>query len=685
MRAVLGVIDELVGAAPPSLVRVFAAEAVTEVALRLRGRFARFLGSEYGADEPARRELYPIPHEDLTALTLPSDRFDLVTTNEVLEHVPDLDAALGELARVLKPGGWHVGTHPFRFTSEAGDRRSVLVDGAPVHLKAPEYHGNPVDPEAGSLVFETPGWDIIERAGRAGLTAHMRFIASERHGILTENIGVFLLCAQKTANAVRRASASCLPPKENHVDATPPEVGSYEAKLQQQIEQFRDIEEMHALPPAFHLWSGAYVGPHLAKVFGTGDVNLFYVQAFVAAARRGSGEPAFLSLGCGDGTMEIRIAETLIEQGVTSFRFVCTDLSDVLLERFRAALPPALADRFELVAGDLNTHRLGGRFDAIMANHSLHHMVDLEGVFRTAYDSLGEHGIFVTADMIGRNGHMRWPEAKLFVDFFWPFLSLRQRRNGLLSRTEEQFINHDCSTEGFEGVRAQDVLPAILAQGFHPARFLACGGMIDVFVDRCFGPNFDVAAPDDAFLCRRIAWLNEVLLDAGLITPTMMFAYFVKHPTEEICLRNRSAAASVRNAVVEPTRLADALADFAACTSAPDYAFRVPSPPIASAPALSPPIASAPAQSAPIASAPPATTPAATTPAATTPAASGLDAATAAAKLAQLEAALQQAQAEAAAARQQATTQAGRVAALEASSSWQVTAPLRLLTRKLRR
>ena len=198
MRAVLGVIDEVVGLQPPSLVRMFATEAVTEVALRLRGRFARFLGSEYGADEPARRDLYPIPHQDLTALTLPSDRFDLVTTNEVLEHVPDLDAALGELARVLKPGGWHVGTHPFRFMSEAGDLRSILVDGAVVHLKPPEYHGNPVDPERGSLVFETPGWDILERAKRAGFaTAHMRFIASERHGILTENMGVFVLCAQK--------------------------------------------------------------------------------------------------------------------------------------------------------------------------------------------------------------------------------------------------------------------------------------------------------------------------------------------------------------------------------------------------------------------------------------------------------------------------------------------------------
>ena len=250
MRAVLAVIEEVAGPAHPSLVRIFATEAVTAFALCLRGRFARFLGSEYGMDEQARRELYPIAHQDLTALTLPSDCFDIVTTNEVLEHVPDLDAALREIARVLRPGGWHVGTHPFLFTAESGDRRAILVEGAVVHLKPPEYHGNPGDPAGGSLVFETPGWDILERARQAGLAhAHMRFIASERHGVLTENMGVFVFCAQKAARQV--ANTPSPPPKEIQVDTTQPVAGSYAIKLQEQIEQFRNIEEMHALPAVF--------------------------------------------------------------------------------------------------------------------------------------------------------------------------------------------------------------------------------------------------------------------------------------------------------------------------------------------------------------------------------------------------------------------------------------------------
>lgn len=197
MRAVLALIDEKVGAYPPHDVRIFGAEGITAFALRLRGRFARFLGAEYGADDAARHSLYPIPHQDLTKLTLPPGSFQLVTTNEVLEHVPDLDAALREIARVLMPGGWHVGTHPFRFTNAAGDRRAVVADGEVIHLKIPEYHGNPVS-DGGSLVFETPAWDIIERARAAGFSnPHMRFVCSERQGYLSENTGIFVFCAQK--------------------------------------------------------------------------------------------------------------------------------------------------------------------------------------------------------------------------------------------------------------------------------------------------------------------------------------------------------------------------------------------------------------------------------------------------------------------------------------------------------
>ena len=113
------------------------------------------------------------------ALSLPSDTFDLVSSNEVLEHVPDLDKALHEICRVLKSGGWHIGTCPFRFMDEQSQRRARFENGRLIHMMEPEFHGNPMS-TSGSLVFETPGWDILRRCKEAGFAvAAMRFVMSK--------------------------------------------------------------------------------------------------------------------------------------------------------------------------------------------------------------------------------------------------------------------------------------------------------------------------------------------------------------------------------------------------------------------------------------------------------------------------------------------------------------------------
>jgi len=142
--------------------------------------------------------MFPVPFEDLTQLSFPDRVFDVVTTNEVLEHVPDLDKALREVSRVLKPGGWHIGTHPFRLVSAESEIRARLVKGEIKHLKPPEYHGNPFE-AGGSLVFEVPGWDILKRCRKAGFSrAQMRYCISEKYGYVAEHVGgVLVLCCQR--------------------------------------------------------------------------------------------------------------------------------------------------------------------------------------------------------------------------------------------------------------------------------------------------------------------------------------------------------------------------------------------------------------------------------------------------------------------------------------------------------
>jgi len=180
--------------------KIYAPEALTEFALYMRGRYPRFVGSEYAESEEEIRSLFPIPHQDIQALSFVDSSFDVVLSNDVFEHIPDLDKALIECCRVLGPEGYLVATFPFAFERQDGIRKAVLEDGSVTYLTEPEYHGNPMNPERGSLVFEVPGWNLIERAKGAGFSdAAYVFNSSARHGILGRELaGVFVFCATKS-------------------------------------------------------------------------------------------------------------------------------------------------------------------------------------------------------------------------------------------------------------------------------------------------------------------------------------------------------------------------------------------------------------------------------------------------------------------------------------------------------
>jgi demethylmenaquinone methyltransferase/2-methoxy-6-polyprenyl-1,4-benzoquinol methylase len=61
--------------------------------------------AEAAADSSSGQAAVRFLTGDMTSLPFASSAFDLVTTGYGLRNVPDLDAALAEIARVLKPGG----------------------------------------------------------------------------------------------------------------------------------------------------------------------------------------------------------------------------------------------------------------------------------------------------------------------------------------------------------------------------------------------------------------------------------------------------------------------------------------------------------------------------------------------------------------------------------------------------
>lgn len=105
--------------------------------------------------------------EDVQHLTFADGSFDLCTSTEVFEHVPDDLAGLRELHRVLAPGGWLVFTVPLNTQALTVERAQGTGD-ALVHLLPPAYHGDRISGPGKVLVYRDYGVDILDRVRAAG-------------------------------------------------------------------------------------------------------------------------------------------------------------------------------------------------------------------------------------------------------------------------------------------------------------------------------------------------------------------------------------------------------------------------------------------------------------------------------------------------------------------------------------
>ena len=111
--------------------------------------------------------------EDLTRLTYPDKAFDLILTSETLEHVPDLNAALGEIHRVLAVGGRHVFTVPvLPGTKQTYPRATVQADGSILDRSPRICHPGG---DWGYPVFTELGTDLPALLTAAGFQSEVHF------------------------------------------------------------------------------------------------------------------------------------------------------------------------------------------------------------------------------------------------------------------------------------------------------------------------------------------------------------------------------------------------------------------------------------------------------------------------------------------------------------------------------
>jgi SAM-dependent methyltransferase len=171
----------------------FAPEWCLERRLRQR-RGLRYATADL---DPGKAEL----KLDITGMDLPDGSFDALLCSHVLEHVPDDSAAMRELRRILRPGGWAIVMVPLDINrtrtyedpsiTDPADREREFWQDDHVRLYAPD-----IGERLTSAGFEVSVERVAQRLGEQVAT---------RYALLESDYVFF--CRKPAGDSIGRSSA----------------------------------------------------------------------------------------------------------------------------------------------------------------------------------------------------------------------------------------------------------------------------------------------------------------------------------------------------------------------------------------------------------------------------------------------------------------------------------------------
>jgi SAM-dependent methyltransferase len=152
-----------------------------------------YIATQFFPGEPSGAIVQGWRNENLERQTFQDQAFDLVVTQDVMEHVFDPAAVVREVRRTLKPGGSYVFTAPtYKALLQTERRAELSPDGSVLHLAEPEYHGSPVG-SGRSLVTYHYGYDLAELINHwSGMDVEVRRFHDHNRGIIGEFTEVYV-------------------------------------------------------------------------------------------------------------------------------------------------------------------------------------------------------------------------------------------------------------------------------------------------------------------------------------------------------------------------------------------------------------------------------------------------------------------------------------------------------------
>lgn len=336
--------------------------------------------------------------------------------------------------------------------------------------------------------------------------------------------------------------------ENNYISKTTSDLNEYEKKMKKEVEIYENQISVHDLPKCHSLYTSKAIEPHLREMTGVSNFNDWCALEIDKLSEKLNRKVYCLSIGCGNGDTEINILQRVKYKD--NIEFVSLDLNPSMLERGRASAIKNGLKMLYFEEADFNNLSIQRKYDFFLANHSLHHVVELEKLFEEIEKASSDEMVFMINDVIGRNGHVLWDGAKEIVDYLWNQLDKKYKLNAYSHKYDENILNIDCSLEGFEGIRAQDILPA-LVKYFDFSMYIPFSLVAHKFVDRAYGHNFDVNNKTDVSIIQKIIDLDIKLLKGNKLAATQAFIkigkkgmiknfeYIFQTPIETIELRNQ--------------------------------------------------------------------------------------------------------------------------------------------------
>ncbi len=153
----------------------------------LKKRYKDLTFSEYYDDVKPGEFRDGVQCQDVENLTYKNESFDLVTSTEVFEHVPDDLKGYKEMYRVLKKQGYFIFTVPLT-DQQVTVERACIKDGKIVYFVPPEYHGDRIRGQGKVLAFRNYGMDIKDKLESVGFKVNINMIHNYRYAITNARV-----------------------------------------------------------------------------------------------------------------------------------------------------------------------------------------------------------------------------------------------------------------------------------------------------------------------------------------------------------------------------------------------------------------------------------------------------------------------------------------------------------------